>query len=50
MPDVTWAHNRHKYEDRFRRALVRLGEWIEETVSRTTEPGEVVTFPKEARA
>ena len=44
MPAVTGAYLRWSYEDKVREALDRLGAWVEETVSRATEPGDVVSI------
>lgn len=44
IPAVTKTYLRHDYEDRVRAALTKLGAWVEETVSRTTEPGDVVSI------
>lgn len=44
MPAVTGGYLRWNYADQVRRALDRLGAWIEETVSQSTEPGDVVSI------
>jgi integrase len=42
MPAVTRTYLRWGYEDKVRGALERLGEWVEETVMASTEPGEIL--------
>lgn len=42
MPGVTGAYLRWDYADRAREILDRVGEWVEATVSRAKEPGDVV--------
>ena len=49
MPAITKTYLRWGYEDKVRTALERLGEWVEETVDRTTEPGDVIPHSR-ARA
>ena len=49
MPAVTRTYLRWGYEDKVRGALERLGAWVEETVSRETEPGDVIPHSR-ARA
>jgi integrase len=44
MPAVTKTYLRHDYEGPVREALNRLGAWVENTVSRATEPGDVVSI------
>jgi integrase len=44
MPAVTGAYLRWNYADKVREALDRLGDWIEDTVSRSSEPGDVVSL------
>jgi integrase len=39
MPAVMGTYLRWDYEEKVRQALDRLGEWVEDTVSRSTEPG-----------
>lgn len=42
VPDVTGTYNRWGYPDQVRAALDRLGAWVDETVTRASEPGDVV--------
>jgi integrase len=44
VPDVTATYNRWSYPDQVRDALDRLGAWVDETVMRATEPGDVVSI------
>lgn len=44
MPAVTAGYLRWEYEDKVREAFNRLGAWVEDTVTRTTEPGDVVSI------
>jgi hypothetical protein len=50
MPAVTGAYLRWDYADKVREALARLGAWVEDTVSRQAETGDVVTFEAVRRA
>jgi integrase len=44
MPAVTRVYLRWGYEDKIREALARLGAWVEDTVKREIEPGDVLAF------
>lgn len=44
VPAVTQTYLRWNYEERVREALDRLGAWVEETVTRSSEPGDVVNM------
>jgi integrase len=44
VPAVTSTYLRWDYADKVREALDRLGTWVEDTVTRTTEPGDVVSI------
>jgi hypothetical protein len=43
-PAVTGTYLRWQYEDQVREAFDRLGAWVEDTVTRATEPGDVVSL------
>jgi integrase len=44
VPVVTATYNRWNYADQVRAALERFGEWVDDTVSRDREPGDVVSL------
>jgi integrase len=44
MPAVTGGYLRWDYPDKVREALGRLGAWVEDTVTRESEPGDVVSI------
>jgi integrase len=44
VPKITGVYVRWDYRERVREALDRLGAWVEDTVTRTTEPGDVVSI------
>ena len=46
MPSVTAAYLKWGYGEKVREALDRLGRWVQATVSRKSEPGDVVRFEK----
>jgi len=50
VPAVTGAYLRWDYGEKAREALDRLGTWVEETVGRKAEPGDVVSISKGERA
>jgi integrase len=50
MPAVTAVYLRWNYEERVRDILARVGEWVVSTTSGTAEPGDVLSFERNARA
>jgi hypothetical protein len=50
VPAVTNIYLRWDYADKVREALARLGSWVEDTVSREKEPGDVVKITTGASA
>jgi integrase len=44
VPKITGVYVRWDHRERVREALDRLGAWLEDTVTRTTEPGDVVSI------
>jgi len=44
VPRITGVYIRWDHRERLREALDRLGSWVEDTVNRTSEPGDVVSM------